>query len=139
MAQMDHNDAVRLQAAEKYVLASFPGLRDEYEEHFFDCAECAVDLKAAAAFVDVTAKSACRPEKLRRGMLLRPGRLVELVRPVIAVPAFAVLCWSSASGFVTIQKPRKRPLAGVANSIQFAFSARGQHGRRRGPHAVDSL
>jgi len=35
MAQMDHNDAVRLQAAEKYVLGEFPpDLRDEYEEHF---------------------------------------------------------------------------------------------------------
>src|SRR6266404_2189817 len=41
MAQMDHKEAVRLQAAEKYVLGEFPpNLRDEYEEHFFDCAEC---------------------------------------------------------------------------------------------------
>jgi len=52
---MDHSEAVRLQAAEKYVLGEFPqNLRDEYEEHFFDCAECAVDVKAIVAFADTT-------------------------------------------------------------------------------------
>jgi hypothetical protein len=60
---MDHNDAVRLQAAEKYVLGEFPrNLRDEYEEHFFDCAECAVDVKAIAAFADTTREILRRDE-----------------------------------------------------------------------------
>ena len=52
---MDHSEAVRLQAAVKYVLGELPpAQRDEYEEHCFDCAECALDLKAAAVFVDTT-------------------------------------------------------------------------------------
>jgi len=50
---MDHNEAIQLQAAEKYVLGELsPPLRDEFEEHFFDCQECALDVKAAAGFVD---------------------------------------------------------------------------------------
>src|SRR5260370_17637710 len=50
---MDHSEALRLQAAEKYVLGELsPALRDEYEEHYFDCQERAVDLKATVAFVD---------------------------------------------------------------------------------------
>src|SRR5215469_13758810 len=55
MRDMNHSDAVRLQAAEKYVLGELQGsLRDEYEEHYFDCAECAADLKATAAFVSMS-------------------------------------------------------------------------------------
>jgi hypothetical protein len=51
MNKMDHTEALRLQAAEKYVLGELDSnLRDQYEEHYFDCAECAVDLQAAAAF-----------------------------------------------------------------------------------------
>jgi hypothetical protein len=49
---MDHSEALRLQAAEKYVLGELPpNLRDEYEDHYFDCQQCAADLKVAAAFV----------------------------------------------------------------------------------------
>jgi hypothetical protein len=52
---MDHIEAIRLQAAEKYVLRELsPTLMEEYEAHFFDCAECAVDIKAAVAFADAS-------------------------------------------------------------------------------------
>ena len=51
--QMGHDEAVRKRVAEKYVLGELsPALREEYEEHFFDCQECALDVKAAAGFVD---------------------------------------------------------------------------------------
>jgi anti-sigma factor RsiW len=50
---MDHNEALRLRAVEKYVLGELPpSLRDQFEEHFFECQECAQDVKAAAEFVD---------------------------------------------------------------------------------------
>ena len=50
---MDHNEALRLHAVEKYVLGELrPSLRDEFEEHFLECQECALDVKAAAEFVD---------------------------------------------------------------------------------------
>ena len=50
---MDHNEALQLQAVEKYVLGELPPpLRDEFEGHFFECQECALDVMAAAEFVD---------------------------------------------------------------------------------------
>ena len=50
---MDHNEAVRMHAAGKYILGELsPVLREEYEEHFFACVACALEVKAAAAFVD---------------------------------------------------------------------------------------
>lgn len=49
---MSHDEAVRCLAAEQYLLEEMtPELRDEYEQHFFVCHECAVDLIAGAAFL----------------------------------------------------------------------------------------
>jgi hypothetical protein len=119
---MDHNDAVRLQAAEKYVLGEFPtNLRDEYEEHFFDCAECAVDVKAIAAFVDTT-RELLRQEALvsvekaaataggdRQALPASSGWRVWL-QPVL-VPAFAaLLVLAGYQNFVSI--PRWKEAAG---------------------------
>jgi len=50
---MDHEEAVQLGAAEKCVLGELAEeLREAYEEHYFDCQECATDVIATAAFVD---------------------------------------------------------------------------------------
>ena len=50
---MDHHEALRGEAVEKYLLDELaPQERDEFEEHFFDCPECAADLKVTAAFLD---------------------------------------------------------------------------------------
>src|SRR6267378_6394280 len=121
MTQMDHNDAVRLEAAEKYVLGEFPpNLRDEYEEHFFDCAECAVDVKAIAAFADTTCEL-LRQEALasvekaaatagdRQALPASSGWRVWL-QPVL-VPAFAtLLLLAGYQNFVSI--PRWKEAAG---------------------------
>ena len=58
---MDHNEAVQQMAAERYILDELtPELRDAFEEHFFDCPECAFDLRAEAAFL--SAAKAQHPE-----------------------------------------------------------------------------
>jgi hypothetical protein len=91
---MDHNEAVRLQAAEKYVLGEFPqNLREEYEEHFFDCAECAVDVKAIAAFADTTREVLRREEAASTEKSAAPagGGWLAWFRPIVAVPALAIL------------------------------------------------
>jgi len=49
---MDHSEAVQQMAAERYLLDELsPELRDAFEEHMFDCPECAFDLRAEAAFL----------------------------------------------------------------------------------------
>jgi len=91
---MDHSEAVRLQAAVKYVLGELPpAQRDEYEEHCFDCAECALDLKAAAVFVDTTREvmRAERQDSVERNAMPPRSGWFSWFRPVVAVPAFAVL------------------------------------------------
>ena len=49
---MNHVEAVKEMAAERYLLDELsPDGRDAFEEHMFDCAECALDVRAGAAFV----------------------------------------------------------------------------------------
>ena len=50
---MNHDDAIREQTVERYLLGELPkDARALFEEHFFDCDMCASDLKNGAAFVD---------------------------------------------------------------------------------------
>ncbi len=47
---MDHQEAVASQAAERYVLGELSRQECEaFEEHFFECVECARDVRACAA------------------------------------------------------------------------------------------
>jgi anti-sigma factor RsiW len=51
MSTMNHEQAIQGQAAERYLLGELQGQELEaYEEHFFDCAACAEEVKAGAAF-----------------------------------------------------------------------------------------
>lgn len=50
---MEHTEAVNIGATERYLLGELP--EDEcagFEEHYFSCAECAADVRAAAEFID---------------------------------------------------------------------------------------
>lgn len=50
---MDHSEAIESNSAEKYLLGELSAeARDEFEEHFFGCAECANDVRAGASLID---------------------------------------------------------------------------------------
>ena len=52
---MNHDEAIRLKAAEKYLLGELSAeMRDQYEDHYFGCAECAQDIRTGAVFIDNT-------------------------------------------------------------------------------------
>lgn len=93
---MDHLDAVRLQAAEKYVLGELPPeLREQFEEHYCDCSECAEDLKALSTFVTASRMVFDEPEfssaaREREPKTPRSGWF-NWLRPVMAVPAIGAL------------------------------------------------
>lgn len=87
-------------AAERYLLNELaPEAREAFEEHFFDCSDCALDLRAAAAFVDEAkvqlpqlAKPApflARPKA--EGSNPKRDRWMAWWRPVFVAPAFAAL------------------------------------------------
>jgi Putative zinc-finger len=49
---MDHNEALRSEACEKYLLGELPpAQREAYEEHYFSCPECAAQLRCAVEFL----------------------------------------------------------------------------------------
>jgi hypothetical protein len=50
---MQHEDAIRTHAAERYLLGEMgPDERELYEEHYFSCERCGNELSATAAFLD---------------------------------------------------------------------------------------
>lgn len=50
---MEHTEAIDTGAAERYALGEMnENERDLYEEHFFDCADCADEVKAATLFLE---------------------------------------------------------------------------------------
>ena len=88
---MDHDYAVRLSLVEKYLLEELPPeLRDEFEEHYFDCQECATDLRATAAFLDSATtelKASSGPKPVPNPT--RKSWFAWLWTPAFVVPALA--------------------------------------------------
>lgn len=93
---MNHDAVVRQKLTERYLLNELdPEQRDEFEEHLFDCRDCALDVRAAARFVEqskvVLAESpATTPVPSPAATPPHPGWFAWL-RPAVAVPALALL------------------------------------------------
>ena len=101
---MDHSQAVQQMAAERYLLNELtPEARDAFEEHVFDCPECALDLRAAAALVDeakvqlppMIAEQGAPPQPTPLSGAIKPkakrDRWFSWARPAFAMPAFAAM------------------------------------------------
>jgi hypothetical protein len=88
---MNHAEAVRLSLVEKYLLDELgPELRDEFEEHYFDCSECAVDLRAASAFLDAAmAELSAAPAMKPAPSPAKKPWFAWLWTPAFVVPALA--------------------------------------------------
>lgn len=89
---MDHQSAIQLMAVEKYVLNELPpDLRDEFEEHFFGCQECAIDLRATTAFLDLAKQELAKPALVAvpASQKVKKLPLPFLWRPAFAIPALA--------------------------------------------------
>jgi hypothetical protein len=96
MKTMDHSEAVRLKAAEKYLLGEMSAeLRDQYEDHYFGCVECARDVQSGATFIDdardVWSVESSSAPAVRPAREIRGGWWVGLWRPAFAVPVLALL------------------------------------------------
>lgn len=71
---MDHGEAVRSQAVEKYLLGELDGAaRDQFEEHFFDCGACAEDIRTGLLLVD-NAAAELRSSRLEAREAAREGK-----------------------------------------------------------------
>jgi Putative zinc-finger len=93
---MEHNIVTARQMTEKYLLDELdPAERDEFEEHYFNCAECAVDVKSAALLVEQIRDGAIPDHELRavpaQPPIPKPSRWLAWLRPAFAVPVMATL------------------------------------------------
>jgi len=93
---MDHNEAVQQKATERYLLNELdPEGRDQFEEHLFECQECAMDLRAAAMFVEqskivLAEEPSVAPARVPVSSQQKAGWFAWL-RPAFAVPVLALL------------------------------------------------
>jgi Putative zinc-finger len=93
---MDHDEAVRLKAPEGYLLDELdPDLKDQFEEHLFDCRDCALDVRAAAMFVEQSKVLLSGPAVTSSGLASAPAPpnagWLDWFRPAFAVPILALL------------------------------------------------
>jgi hypothetical protein len=133
MTIMDHNEAVRLQAAEKYVLGQLPKEQHAaYEEHYFDCPACAEEIKATVAFME-SARQAIREEALEPvgAKRLAPakqttGGWFAWLRPAFAVPVLAaLLLFIGYQNGVTIPRLKDSSASQLGHAISSSFQLRG--------------
>jgi hypothetical protein len=93
---MDHDGVVRQKLTERYLLGELDDLaRQEFEEHYFDCPDCAVDVRAGALFVEQS-KVVLAEEPVPAGLPMTAPMPTKLgwfawLRPAFAAPALALL------------------------------------------------
>ena len=95
---MDHQEAIGLAAAERYLLGELSPLeRDNFEEHFFGCHECATEVRLTSQFLDGARREFVRTRTEGRSastVAKRPSLsswLAGLLKPAYLAPVMALL------------------------------------------------
>ena len=112
---MEHQQAMDTLAIERYLLEEMPqDEREAFEEHFFSCAECAEDARAAAQMLDGVAGGLARADGAtvtnshRRDVL--PFPLPERRwQTSLALPWAAAALLAIGLGYQTIEGPLASP------------------------------
>jgi hypothetical protein len=123
---MDHAEAIRTGAAEKYLLDELDDdERARYEEHFFDCADCAADVKCGAAFVDnaraVFAETASERRKAQADEKPHaPWWALFWPVPAGALAALVLMLGLPGAYLAVVEVPRLRNALAEAESPQAA-------------------
>jgi hypothetical protein len=108
---MDHTKAVGTEAVERYLLGQLSTSEsDEFEQHFFDCLECARELRASAMFED-NARAVFLEERLATQSTAAEARSPVEAKPSVwawfwqrpwrAAPALAALALAAVTAYQT--------------------------------------
>ncbi len=100
---MNHDEAVANSAADRYLLGELsPDERDRFEQHYFECSECAADVQTGAMFID-NARENFRQEKASAATAdaarRTRGKWFAWLTPAFAGPAFAMLALLGVVGY----------------------------------------
>jgi len=105
---MEHDEAVNSQAAERYAARELtPAQRDAFEEHFFDCPECADSVRFELAFAAnvraVSREPRAEPRRVPAGAAF-PEKWREWLRarPAMAFSLAANLALAAGLGYVLL-------------------------------------
>lgn len=143
---MDHSEAVQQMATERYLLNELPtDLRDAFEEHMFDCPDCAFDIRAGAAFVNEakvqlpqlqTTSSAPLPAEQSRHSVKKRD-LFSWWRPLFASPLIAGPVFATLLVIIGYQNLVTYPALRTASTEPRLLSPASVHvGTRGGAHTI---
>ena len=105
---MDHGEAIEIMAAERYLLDELsPEQRDAFEQHMFGCADCALDIRAGAAFINEArsqlSKDAIAPAASPSTGSSTPLRKKKALWSWLWQPAFTVPVFAALLGVIAVQ------------------------------------
>ena len=128
--EMDHNEVVRQKLTERYLLNELEGeQRDEFEEHYFECRECALDIRAGSEFVESSKVILGQPAEEAARASREPvrGSWWAWLRPQFAGAALALLI--AVIGYQNlVTLPRLRGVLRQPQTVPFAAVAVGTWG-----------
>jgi hypothetical protein len=115
---MDHTEAIDGRFTERYLLGELtPAQRDQFEEHFFDCASCADDVQTGAVFVD-NARTLLREQPISEETAISSNKSVYarygLPFQSAALAFVALLCVVGYENVVTIPDLKKAHSSGIS-------------------------
>jgi hypothetical protein len=96
---MDHSGAVQI-GAERYLLGQLdPQVRDEYEDHYFNCCACAEDVRLTAAFLDNAKPLLQWPDAKRESVASSRSRIFGWLWPMPAGAAAVAMMLLGVVGY----------------------------------------
>lgn len=127
---MDHNEAVKNKAAERYFLGELPSPeREAFEEHFFDCMDCAADVKAAAVLVDNVREALRTAPELKETHARETGGFLNWWRPAYSFAAITLLLVTVGyQNFVQIPQLHHQTLTQAEALPSFSLVTAGSRG-----------
>lgn len=127
---MDHTEAERQMLSERYLLNELaPEVREEFEEHFFSCQQCALDLETGAAFLDYSKAVLSSPVESRELTIVTSAATPpKRTRPIFRLwPVLAGLSAIILLGVVGYQNwveyPNTKQIMAVAQTPRLLSSA----------------
>ncbi len=128
---MDHRKAVDLHASERYFLGELSeGESEAFEAHFFECSECAEDVRTHAVLAD-NAKAVlgdrtfreAAPAQDKRGWL---GAFGQFWGPLQAVPALAAIVFAALAGYQSLVLIPALRQPSIVSTLTLKPAARGE-------------